>query len=90
MALSQNGRAWWLSSLQRQEGALSGTGALLLPSRDFLLQLRTRYIHIIATREWLRPYVMNSEEGIKLRKVNIGVGAKQREGFEYEFTVSFC
>lgn len=59
----------------------------------FINAIADSKIHIIATMRGKDQYVMTQVEGkngnptINVQK--IGVGAKQREGFEYEFTCTF-
>lgn len=56
----------------------------------FLEAIADSPIHIIATMRGKDQYELQKEEdGSKLSVKKLGVGAKQREGFEYEFTISF-
>ena len=53
------------------------------------MSLADSQIHIIATMRGKDAYEMEKSEVGKLNVKKIGIGAKQREGFEYEFTVTF-
>jgi hypothetical protein len=60
------------------------------PRHDaFLEKIADSEIHILATMRGKDQYELSSGEtgGLNIKK--IGVGAKQREGFEYEFTATF-
>lgn len=46
-------------------------------------------IHIIATMRGKDQYAMETSDSGKLNVKKLGVGSKQREGFEYEFTATF-
>lgn len=46
-------------------------------------------IHVIATMRGKDQYEIDKSEGGKMNVKKLGVGAKQRDGFEYEFTATF-
>lgn len=80
--------------LQKQAGGRYQDWAKITPRHNkFINTLSDSPIHIIATMRGKDQYVMSQSEGYngktttKVEKV--GVGAKQREGFEYEFTCTF-
>lgn len=59
------------------------------PRHDkFLLAIAESPIHIIATMRGKDQYEMENTNG-RVSVTKLGVGAKQREGFEYEFTTTF-
>lgn len=55
----------------------------------FLSVLAGSPIHIIATMRGKDQYDLEKDDKGKLSVKKLGVGAKQREGFEYEFTATF-
>ncbi len=58
------------------------------PRHDkFILSIADSPIHIIATMRGKDQYALEQEGG-KTTVKKLGVGAKQRDGFEYEFTLS--
>lgn len=60
------------------------------PRHDrFILSIADSPIHVIATMRGKDQYTMEQEGGSKTTVKKLGVGAKQRDGFEYEFTASF-
>jgi hypothetical protein len=78
--------------LHRQAGGRYQDWGVVTPRHEkFLFAIADSPIHIIATMRGKDQYVMTSEEGnrstVSVKK--LGIGAKQREGFEYEFTASF-
>lgn len=76
--------------LHLQAGGRYQDWSVITPRHDkFLFALADSPIHIIATMRGKDQYVMSSEDGGKPSVKKLGIGAKQREGFEYEFTASF-
>ena len=76
--------------LHRQAGGRYQDWGIVTPRHEkFLFAIADSPIHLIATMRGKDQYVMNSEDGGKASVKKLGVGAKQREGFEYEFTASF-
>ena len=55
----------------------------------FLKAIEGSSIHIIATMRGKDQYDLEKDDKGKLTVKKLGVGAKQREGFEYEFTTTF-
>lgn len=76
-------------SLQQLAGGRYQDWGKVTPRHDkFLLAIAESPIHIIATMRGKDAYEMENTDG-KVTVTKIGVGAKQREGFEYEFTTTF-
>lgn len=76
--------------LHRQAGGRYQDWSVVTPRHDkFLFAISDSPIHIIATMRGKDQYVMTNEDGGQVAVKKLGIGAKQREGFEYEFTVSF-
>jgi hypothetical protein len=64
--------------------------AKITPLHDkFLTAIADSPIHIIGTMRGKDQYELEQEDGKKLSVKKLGIGAKQREGFEYEFSVTF-
>jgi hypothetical protein len=88
------GRGGCLEINQRLGGNFQ-SWAKVTPRHDkFINAIADSPIHVIATMRGKDQYVMSQQEGkdggkqsTKVEKV--GVGAKQRDGFEYEFTCTF-
>lgn len=60
------------------------------PRHDkFLEALADSQLHIIATMRGKDQYEIQKDDSGKTGVKKLGVGAKQREGFEYEFTATF-
>lgn len=55
----------------------------------FLGKIADSPIHIIATMRGKDQYALETDEKGKLSVKKLGVGSKQRDGFEYEFTCTF-
>lgn len=74
-------------------GRYQDWGKITPRHNKFIEALAESPIHLIATMRGKDQYVMSQEEGKqgnKSTKVEkVGVGAKQRDGFEYEFTCTF-
>lgn len=76
-------------SLQQLAGGRYQDWGKVTPRHDkFLLAIAESPIHIIATMRGKDQYEMENTDG-KVTVTKLGVGAKQREGFEYEFTTTF-
>lgn len=80
--------------LQKQAGGRYQDWGKVTPRHDkFIDKLADSPIHIIATMRGKDQYVMSQSEGYNGKSTTkvekVGVGAKQREGFEYEFTCTF-
>lgn len=75
--------------IHRQAGGRYQDWGKVTPRHDaFINTIADSEIHVIATMRGKDQYVM-SQEGKKTSVEKVGVGAKQREGFEYEFTCTF-
>lgn len=57
--------------------------------QKFINAIADSHIHIIATMRGKDQYEMEKDERGKTSVKKLGVGAKQRDGFEYEFTCTF-
>lgn len=76
--------------LQRQAGGTYQSWAKVTPRHDAFIQaIASSPITIIATMRGKDQYEVNKDERGKTSVQKLGVGAKQRDGFEYEFTVTF-
>jgi hypothetical protein len=76
--------------LHQQAGGTFQSWAKVTPRHDrFLVSLADSPIHIIATMRGKDQYEIEKGENNKTSVKKLGVGAKQREGFEYEFTATF-
>jgi hypothetical protein len=75
--------------LQQQAGGTYQAWAKVTPRHDkFIAAIADSPIHIIATMRGKDQYEMEKSDNKTVVK-KLGVGAKQREGFEYEFTSTF-
>lgn len=72
---------------QKMGGNFQAWGKITPRHNKFLASIADSPIHIIATMRGKDQYSI--EQGDKMSVKKLGVGAKQREGFEYEFTASF-
>ena len=76
--------------LQQLAGGTYQAWAKVTPRHDkFLLAIAESPIHIIATMRGKDQYEMEKNDNGKITVTKLGVGAKQRDGFEYEFTSTF-
>ena len=76
--------------LQRQAGSTYQAWAKISPRHQrFVDAIANSPIHIIATMRGKDMYEMTQDEKGKKSIQKLGVGAKQRDNFEYEFTVTF-
>lgn len=76
--------------LQQQAGGTYQAWAKVTPRHNkFITAIADSKIHIIATMRGKDQYEMNKDERGRTSVQKLGVGAKQREGFEYEFTCTF-
>ena len=75
--------------LHLQAGGTYQAWAKVTPRHDkFIASIADSPIHIIATMRGKDQYEIETENN-KTSVKKLGVGAKQREGFEYEFTATF-
>jgi hypothetical protein len=76
--------------LQQQAGGTYQAWGKVTPRHDaFINRLATSPIHIIATMRGKDQYEVERDDRGKTSVKKLGVGAKQRDGFEYEFTCTF-
>ena len=76
--------------LHQQAGGTYQSWAKVTPRHDkFIASIADSPIHILATMRGKDAYEIEKGEGSKLNIKKLGIGAKQREGFEYEFTATF-
>lgn len=76
--------------LQQQAGGTYQAWIKITPRHNrFIEAIADSPIHIIATMRGKDQYEVNKDERGKTSVQKLGVGAKQRDGFEYEFTCTF-
>lgn len=76
--------------LQQKAGGTYQAWAKITPRHDrFIHAIADSPMHVIATMRGKDQYEMNKDEKGKTTVQKLGVGAKQRDGFEYEFTCTF-
>ena len=76
--------------LHQQAGGTYQSWAKVTPRHNkFIQAIADSPIHIIATMRGKDQYEMSKDEKGRTSVQKLGIGAKQRDGFEYEFTVTF-
>jgi hypothetical protein len=76
--------------LQQQAGGTYQSWAKVTPRHNkFINAIADSQIHIIATMRGKDQYEINKDDRGKTSVQKLGIGAKQRDGFEYEFTCTF-
>lgn len=76
--------------LQQQAGGTYQAWAKVTPRHNkFIEAITSSRIHIIATMRGKDQYEMEKDDRGKTSVHKLGLGAKQRDGFEYEFTCTF-
>jgi len=76
--------------LQQQAGGTYQAWIKITPRHNrFIDAIADSPIHIIATMRGKDQYEVNKDDRGKTSVQKLGVGAKQRDGFEYEFTCTF-
>lgn len=76
--------------LQQQAGGTYQAWGKVTPRHErFINKLADSNLHIIATMRGKDQYVMSTNDKGRATVEKLGVGAKQRDGFEYEFTCTF-
>jgi len=76
--------------LHQQAGGTYQSWAKVTPRHDkFIIGIADSPIHVIATMRGKDQYELSKDDSGKMGVKKLGVGAQQRSGFEYEFTVSF-
>jgi hypothetical protein len=76
--------------LQQQAGGTYQSWAKVTPRHNkFIEALADSPVHVIATMRGKDQYEVEKDDRGKTSVKKLGVGAKQRDGFEYEFTCTF-
>ena len=76
--------------LQQQAGGTYQAWGKVTPRHNkFIEAIADSPIHLIATMRGKDQYELEKDEKGKTSVKKLGVGAKQRDGFEYEFTCTF-
>ena len=76
--------------LHQQAGGTYQSWAKVTPRHDkFIVAIADSPIHVIGTMRGKDQYEIDKDSTGKMNVKKLGVGAKQREGFEYEFSVTF-
>ena len=76
--------------LQQLAGGTYQAWGKVTPRHDkFITAIAESPIHIIATMRGKDQYAMETSDDGKVSVKKLGVGAKQREGFEFDFTATF-
>lgn len=76
--------------LHQQAGGTFQSWAKVTPRHDkFIQAIADSPIHLIATMRGKDQYEIEKSESGKSNVKKLGVGAQQRNGFEYEFTATF-
>jgi arsenate reductase-like glutaredoxin family protein len=76
--------------LHQQAGGTYQSWAKVTPRHEkFIEAIANAPLHIIATMRGKDQYEMTKDDKGKASVQKLGVGAKQRDGFEYEFTCTF-
>jgi len=71
-------------------GTFQAWGKVTPRHNKFLEAIADSQLHIIATMRGKDQYEIEKSETGKTNVKKLGVGSKQREGFEYEFTATFA
>ena len=74
---------------QQAGGTYQSWGKVTPRHNKFINAIADSPIHVIATMRGKDQYEMTKDEKGKASVQKLGVGAKQRDGFEYEFTCTF-
>jgi hypothetical protein len=83
------GKGGCLELQQQAGGTYQAWGKVTPRHQKFINAIADSHIHIIATMRGKDQYEMEKDERGKTSVKKLGVGAKQRDGFEYEFTCTF-
>ena len=83
------GKGGCLDIHQAAGGTYQAWGKVTPRHDKFIEKIADSPIHIVATMRGKDQYEINKDDDGRLGVKKLGVGAKQREGFEYEFTVTF-
>ena len=83
------GKGGCLELHQQAGGTYQSWGRVTPRHNKFIQAISESPIHIIATMRGKDQYEMTKDDKGKTNVQKFGVGAKQRDGFEYEFTATF-
>lgn len=83
------GKGGCLELQQKAGGTYQAWGKVTPRHNKFISAIADSPIHIIATMRGKDQYEMTKDDKGKASVQKLGVGAKQRDGFEYEFTCTF-
>lgn len=83
------GKGGCLELHQQAGGTYQAWGKVTPRHNKFIETIADSPIHIIATMRGKDAYEMDKDEKGKTSVKKLGIGAKQRDGFEYEFTATF-
>lgn len=83
------GKGGCLELQQKAGGTYQAWGKVTPRHNKFINAIADSPIHIIATMRGKDQYEMTKDEKGKASVQKLGIGAKQRDGFEYEFTCTF-
>lgn len=83
------GKGGCLELQQKAGGTYQAWGKVTPRHNKFINAIADSPIHIIATMRGKDQYEMTKDDKGKATVQKLGVGAKQRDGFEYEFTCTF-
>lgn len=83
------GKGGCLELHQQAGGTYQSWGKVTPRHNKFINAIADSPIHVIATMRGKDQYEMNKDDKGKVSVQKLGVGAKQRDGFEYEFSVTF-
>lgn len=83
------GKGGCLELQQKAGGTYQAWQKITPRHNNFINSIADSPIHIIATMRGKDQYEMTKDEKGKTSVQKLGIGAKQRDGFEYEFTCTF-
>lgn len=83
------GRGGCLELQQQAGGTYQAWGKVTPRHNKFIEAIADSPVHMIVTMRGKDQYEMTSDDKGKKSVQKLGVGAKQRDGFEYEFTCTF-
>lgn len=83
------GKGGCLELQQQAGGTYQAWGKVTPRHNKFIEAIADSPIHLIATMRGKDQYELEKDEKGKTSVKKLGVGAKQRDGFEYEFTCTF-
>ena len=84
-----DGKGGCLELQQQAGGTYQAWGKVTPRHNKFINAIADSPIHIIATMRGKDQYEVSKDDRGKTSVQKLGVGAKQRDGFEYEFTCTF-